>query len=58
MRVSAVTGLGLNRLINRKFIALLGEERFADTPAVSNVRHIDLLERARATLIEAARRPR
>ncbi len=53
VQVSARTGAGLDALI-RQVHAKLGMGEAADTPAVTNVRHIDLLEKARASLAEAA----
>ncbi|MEQ1908444.1 MAG: tRNA uridine-5-carboxymethylaminomethyl(34) synthesis GTPase MnmE [Vicinamibacterales bacterium] len=53
VKLSAVTGRGLDDLVNR-IHAALGDEPTEDTPAVSNLRHIDLLERARSALVAAA----
>ena len=54
-RVSARTGEGLDVLV-RGIQAVLGtgEEALRDVPAVSNVRHISLLERAREALTNGA----
>ncbi len=51
--LSAVTGVGLDELVTR-IHAALGNEPMEDTPAVSNLRHIDLLERAKSVLVTAA----
>lgn len=53
VKVSAVTGAGLDELVNR-IHAALGVESLEDTPGVSNLRHIDLLEKARSVLVGAA----
>lgn len=50
--VSAVTGEGLDALTARIRHMLLGEENMKDTPAISNVRHIGLLQTARDGLTE------
>jgi tRNA modification GTPase len=52
VRVSARTGEGLDELIARIHTTLACED-LTDTPSISNVRHIDLLARARAALIDA-----
>ena len=52
VRVSALTGAGIDDLI-REIHQKLGLGVAADTPAVTNVRHIDLLQRASASLLEA-----
>jgi len=49
LRVSARTGQGIDELIAAIHRALAGEA-LSDTPALTNVRHIDLLTRARAAL--------
>lgn len=49
VRVSALTGVGIDDLI-REIHETLGTGVAADTPAVTNVRHIDLLEKARSSL--------
>ena len=51
--VSSLTGLGLDQLVDR-IHATLGQEPTDDTPMVSNVRHIDLLEKTRSVLLSAA----
>ena len=53
IRVSAVTGDGLDDLITRIHQSVSGES-LNDVPAVSNVRHIDLLLRAREALADAS----
>ncbi|MFN7982013.1 MAG: tRNA uridine-5-carboxymethylaminomethyl(34) synthesis GTPase MnmE [Vicinamibacterales bacterium] len=50
VRVSSVTGQGLDALIDGIFDKLTGGERAADTPEISNVRHITLLTNATAVL--------
>jgi len=49
LRVSARTGHGLDELVAAVHRALAGEA-LSDTPALTNVRHIDLLTRARTAL--------
>lgn len=53
--VSAVTGAGIPELRAIIRSRLLTDEVGGETPAVTNVRHIALLERARATLERASR---
>jgi tRNA modification GTPase len=53
--VSAKTGEGLHDLRAALVTALTGREWLRDVPAVTNVRHAELLKRARAAL-ERARR--
>jgi tRNA modification GTPase len=53
IRVSAVTGEGLSDLRTAIAVTLTGEESLRDTVAISNTRHIALLERARQHLEEA-----
>jgi tRNA modification GTPase len=50
--VSAQTGQGIESLLDRIHQAL-GGESLAEMPAITNVRHIDLLRRTRDTLREA-----
>ena len=50
VRVSSVTGEGLDALVDAIFDKLTGGERAADTPDISNVRHITLLTNASAVL--------
>jgi tRNA modification GTPase len=50
--VSAVTGEGIDEL-RRAIVAALDEERLRDRPAITNVRHIALVERAQAALTRA-----
>jgi tRNA modification GTPase len=52
--VSAITGAGLGELRSRLMTTLTGRETLRDTPAVTNVRHADLLERAKSALERAA----
>jgi len=53
VRVSAVTGAGLDDL-RRAIIAALDVEPVRDRPALTNVRHIALVERAHVALTRAA----
>ena len=50
MPVSARTGAGFDRLRAAIVAELSGGERLRDTPAVTNMRHVELLSRARAAL--------
>jgi tRNA modification GTPase len=50
--VSATTGFGLDHL-RRRIIEALDADVLADRPAVTNIRHINLLERAEAALARA-----
>jgi tRNA modification GTPase len=50
--VSAVTGAGLADL-RRRMVAALDVERLVDPPAITNVRHIALVERSRDALVRA-----
>ena len=52
--VSARTGTGVDELRGAIVDALAGREPLRDTAAVSNARHIALLEHARASLAAAA----
>ena len=54
--VSLLTGAGTETIRPAVRSALGETEPARDTPAISNVRHIDLLERARAALSDAAAR--
>jgi tRNA modification GTPase len=51
--VSAVTGEGLAELQSHIAERLTGREELRDPPAVSNLRHVALLERARTHLAQA-----
>lgn len=53
--ISATTGMGLDRLIDRLAHALAGGADTRDEPAITNIRHIRLLARARTALDRAAR---
>jgi tRNA modification GTPase len=53
IEVSIRTGEGLPALRTAIGAALIGEERLRDTVGLSNVRHIDLLARARAAVSRA-----
>lgn len=53
IRVSALTGDGIDLLISRIHARLAGVV-LADSPAITNVRHVDLLTRARVALARAA----
>ena len=51
--VSVTADLGLDTL-RRRILDTLGlAEHHRDTPAITNIRHVDLLERARAALMQA-----
>ena len=50
--VSALTGEGLD-VLRTKIAQALDVELVADRPAVTNIRHIALLERARSALVDA-----
>jgi tRNA modification GTPase len=52
--VSAKEGSGIEALQRAIADTLAGSERLRDTPAITNVRHIDLLSRASAALTRAA----
>jgi tRNA modification GTPase len=56
IEVSALTGDGLGRLRRRIVAALVDREELRDPPAISNVRHLALVDRARehVTRAEAA----
>jgi tRNA modification GTPase len=54
VEVSAKTGAGIGELRGAIVRALTGRESLRDTAAVSNARHIALLEHARASLAAAA----
>ena len=54
VEVSAVTGAGLSELRSAIGRALVGEGDLTETPRLSNVRHIGLLERAEACLARCA----
>ena len=53
LAVSALTGEGIDRLRDAIVSALTHSERLRDAPAISNVRHIALLEEARTHLRHA-----
>jgi tRNA modification GTPase len=53
VRVSALTGNGADQLRRAMVRALTGKESFRDPAAISNLRHIALLEQARTRLIAA-----
>jgi tRNA modification GTPase len=50
--VSALTGDGLD-LLRREIVRALDAERLRDVPAVTNVRHIALVQRAHDALVRA-----
>jgi tRNA modification GTPase len=52
--VSAATGEGVCALRAAIATALSGTERWRDTPAITNARHVDLLTSARAVLLRGA----
>jgi tRNA modification GTPase len=54
LRVSAVTGEGLDPLAEKVLAVMRGADAGRDVPAVTNMRHADLLTRARAALGRAA----
>jgi len=51
---SALTGEGLDRVRRAIVAAAVAAESLEDTPAVANARHVALLERVEARLVEAA----
>jgi tRNA U34 5-carboxymethylaminomethyl modifying GTPase MnmE/TrmE len=51
--ISATTGAGLDRLIAAIGTVLSAEESPRDHPQITNIRHINLLERARESLTRA-----
>jgi tRNA modification GTPase len=53
MTISVKTGAGLDLMLDRLAARLSGGRDDRDAPLVSNVRHITLLERARASLVRA-----
>lgn len=50
VRVSSVSGAGLETLLDRIYERLTAGEATTDTPAISNIRHVNLLTQARAVL--------
>lgn len=54
VEISAKTGQGIDRLIQEIGQALGARESFRDEPAITNVRHITLLERAKESLLRAS----
>lgn len=52
--VSAVTGNGLDDLRRALAAALAGTDALRDMPAITNVRHVNLLTSAHAALVQAA----
>jgi tRNA modification GTPase len=54
VNVSALTGFGFDELRVSIVTGLGGGERVRDTPAVTNMRHVDLLAKARTSLRRAA----
>jgi tRNA modification GTPase len=53
IEISVETGAGIDRLREAIAAQLIGDERLRDTPGLSNVRHIELLTRARAAISRA-----
>lgn len=53
VRISALTGEGIDGLRRRLVSAIAGDARERDVPAVTNIRHIALLERALGALDRA-----
>ena len=51
--VSAKTGEGMDRL-RRAIVSTAGGDVMRDVPAITNIRHVDLLQRARAALSRAS----
>jgi len=51
--VSAKTGEGMERL-RQAIVCAAGGDTTRDVPAITNIRHVDLLERARTVLARAA----
>jgi tRNA modification GTPase len=58
LRVSATNGHGIDELRHAIVEALSGRDPSRDTPAVTNVRHVELLTRAAEALRRAARAAR
>lgn len=54
VQVSAATGAGLTALRERIMGELAGRDDWRDTPAISNVRHLSLVDEARAAVERAA----
>ena len=54
--VSAKTGAGLDDLRRAIVKELTGAESLRDAAAISNIRHVELLEHARASLVARAER--
>jgi tRNA modification GTPase len=50
VEVSALAGVGMDRLRTAVATALVGREELRDTPRISNIRHLALLDDARAAL--------
>ena len=53
VEVSALTGAGLDALRSRLIAALTNREELRDPPAISNVRHLSLVDAARGALAQA-----
>jgi tRNA modification GTPase len=53
IQVSALTGDGFDRLHQAISRTLVGDERLRDAAAISNTRHISLLEQCRGSLVAA-----
>jgi len=53
VEVSVKTGLGLDALRHRMTMALTGHEELRDVPAISNVRHLSLVEEAHGAVVKA-----
>ena len=53
VRLAVATGHGLQELRTRILSALSAGEALSDTPAVTNLRHVELLERAHSALMRA-----
>ncbi|MGC4081847.1 MAG: tRNA uridine-5-carboxymethylaminomethyl(34) synthesis GTPase MnmE [Vicinamibacterales bacterium] len=50
LSVSVTTGVGLDRLVETISHQLLGDDERRESPGVTNIRHIELLQRARGCL--------
>jgi len=54
IEISVTSGSGLDRLRARIGAALVGSEHLRDVPAISNIRHLSLVEAARTAVAKAA----
>ena len=53
VEISALTGAGLDRLRAELLSVIAGRDHYRDAPAITNIRHVHLLTRARAALERA-----